>query len=226
MNEEEIKAKEAEDAAKAKEEADKGKNDSETVANLVEELKKERAAKQEAQGERDATAARLKALEDTDKDKNTDHNLNDVSSKVEEVLQKKEIERLEKLRVKVEKDFKNKNKDFSEDNDPGGLKYAAFKRKLDRINLSALTSEEDINEAFEDTLVVFNKAKKPAEDSYNNPYAATVADGSGDVKDKGPENLSVPETKLIKSLGWTEERFAKIKKAQPHYVNGLLKQYL
>ena len=78
--------------------------------------------------------------------------------------------------------------------------------------------------AFDDAFVLMNKGATNQGSNFN-PYAATIKNNSGDPKGVNSNKLANNELKLIAQLGWTEERYLKVKKAQPHYVESMLAQF-
>lgn len=146
-----------------------------------------------------------------------------VEETVKKVLEAKETQILGETRVKLEQKFKDAHTEFRPENDAGGIKYAAFQQKLARMNLSSLKTEEEIWEAFNDAMVILNKGKTDNQIDFN-PYAATTKNSSGEPRGADNNKLSANEVALIKQLGWTEERYLKVKKAQPHFVESMLTQ--
>lgn len=196
----------------------KAAKDNETKAladktSTVEELTRLRTEKQEIQAK--LTLAESKLTPESTSQGN-------VEEQVKKVLESKEAEKLAQKRTEIEDNFKKSHTEFHPDNDPGGIKYAAFQQKLARINLGALKSEEEIWEAYEDTLSILNKGKTDTQTDFN-PYAATTRNTSGDPKGNINNKLASNEVKLITQLGWTEERYLKVKKSQPHYVETMLR---
>jgi chromosome segregation ATPase len=185
------------------------------TASTVEELKNLRTAKQEVEAKLTLAESKLNP-----------HNSSqgNVEEQVNTVLAKKEEERLVALKDDTERKFKESHSEFHPDTDTGGLKYAAFKQKLARMNLAGLKSEDELTAAFEDALVLLNKRESTDNGNFN-PYAATTKTNSGEPKGVNGSKLQSNELKLIQQLGWTEERYLKTKKAQPHFVDSMLAQF-
>lgn len=179
--------------------------------STVEELKDLRTKKQELEAE--LTLTRSKST--------SDNSQGNVEEQVKKVLEAKEAETLAEKRASIEQKFKESRTEFHPDNDPGGLKYTAFQQKLARINLNGLKTEEEIWEAFNDAYIIMNKGKTDVQVDFN-PYAATSKNTSGEPKGNVNNKLGTNEQKLIAQLGWTEERYLKVKKSQPHYVETML----
>lgn len=183
--------------------------------STVEELTKLRTAKQEVEAK--LTIAESKLNPDNSSQGN-------VEEEVNKVLAKKEETRLADLRVATERKFKESHSEFHPDNDTGGLKFAAFKQKLARINLAGLTTEEEILAAYGDAMALLSIGESSNRSEFN-PYAATNKDASGKINGVNSNKLTQNELKLIAQLNWTEERYLKVKKAQPHYVETMLAQF-
>lgn len=150
-----------------------------------------------------------------------DSSQGNVEEKVKKVLEEKEVEKLAGLRVSTEQKFKEIHSEFHPDNDSGGIKYAAFQAKLARMNLVGLKTEEEMWEVYNDAMVILNKGKTDVQSDFN-PYAATSKNSAGEPKGGVNNKLASNELKLIAQLGWTEERYLKVKKSQPHYVATML----
>lgn len=231
--EEEIAAEKA--AAEAKEEpvdSEEVKTLKESQVNLVEEIKILRSDKQIVEGERDALIAKANPVKPTPDPTPapagapapaTDQN--DVDSKVEAALLKRDQATLIIVRQNVEAKFKSQHQEFAEDNDPGGLKYKAFLAKLGRIDFNLLLTEAQITEAYEDSLFLLNKGKVESGPINNNPYAITPSDTSPTVTAAQNNGMTHREKTLVESLGWTEEKYLKLKASRPQYVNSLLDNY-
>ena len=180
----------------------------------VQELTTLRTAKQEVEAKLTLAESKLNP---------SNPSQGNVEDEVNKVLAAKEDKRLADMRVTLEQKFKESHSEFRPENDEGGLKYAAFKQKLARINLTGLTTEEEITSAYDDAFVLMNKPASSEQPQFN-PYAATTKTQSGNPTGVNNNKLTNPELKLIAQLGWTEERYLKVKKAQPHYVESMISQ--
>lgn len=187
----------------AKSEADK--------TTTVQELQDLRSKKQEVEAELTLLKSKIDKSEPQ----------GNVEEQVNKILADRDAKKIKDVRATIDENFKKAHSEFHPDNDTGGIKYAAFQDKLKRINLDSLKSEEEIWDAYEDTLFVMNKGKNSSETTFN-PYAATKINTSGEPRGQDNNKLSSTEIKLIEQLGWTEERYLKVKKSQPHYVETML----
>lgn len=217
MNEEELKALLA-----AKEEAlTKAQNDLATAhaanASTVEELKELRQKKQEAEAQRDLASSELEKLKQA--------NPGSAEEVVKKILEEKDKQTLDKVKTQALESFKQKHKElFGSDTDPAGIKFNAFQSKLSRLNLSDLTDENQFHDAYEDALILlrrsghtdFQKVNIDPSMPLNNNQPPTPPNQNG---------LSSKEKKLIEQMGWTEERFLKIKKSKPSYMANLLSSF-
>lgn len=214
MNEEEVQAAIAAAVTAKEAELKKVIEDKEAALNgVVEELKNERKTKQQIADERDAA---LKA------GNGNQQGAPDVQAQIDEAFAKREQERISVLREETIKKFKETHKEFHPDNDPGGIKYAAFEQKLSRINTNGLTSSDEFLGAFDDALALLNRGGGASHQPYNNPNASS-SQYTPSPKSADANGLSSKEQELIKSKGWTEERYLKLKKSQPQFVESLLK---
>ena len=188
----------------------------EQLNNVVEELKTSRTDKQALEAERDLLLAKISKAEET-----TPPAIPDVETTIRKVLSERDQEDIAKNREAAEKQFKANNKEFSADSDPGGIKYAALKKKLSRISSEGLKSVEDFLGMYNDALVLLRR--EPTIDGTTpNPFASTPSDMGVQPKSGANTGLTFPEQKLIKEMGWTEERYLKVKASRPGYVAKLL----
>ncbi len=178
---------------------------------VVTELKEVRGKKQEVEGERDAL--KLKVNNVPPKAESTD-----VEAEVKKFLEQESVKTTEESKVSAEQRFKNEHKEFDATNDPGGLKYAAFQEKLKMFNLTGLKKETEFLEVFENTLTLMKEKK----DSKRIPYS-DAGTGGNPPKETHVSDLSSREQKMIENMGWTEERYLKIKaKHGQRYIDSLL----
>lgn len=139
---------------------------------------------------------------------------------VERVLNEKTNEKSGEAKTIAEEKFKNKFKEFKPENDPGGIKYAAFQKTLARMNLSGLKTTEEFLETFEDAYLVLNK-KSIKEGTYSNQSDFNHELG-GNIKEVDADDLSPKELKLIKQQGIDKAAYLKMKEKRPAYVRELL----
>lgn len=194
------------DELKAKyEQAEKDK------AGLVEELKVERQKKREA-AEIAKTAIEGKA----------DDPVVNTRSVVEDILKEERSKQIEMTRNQFEEKFKSSRPEFQAANDPAGIKWDAFKKTLGKLNVSSLSSIEEIEEAYDDAMLLLNKSKQEPKDQKINPYAFTPASKSG-AKVEDSSGLDSKEKRLLETTGMSQEKYLKLKASQPAYVESLLR---
>lgn len=138
------------------------------------------------------------------------------------VLNEERSKQTEMTRQEFETNFKVSNPEFLPANDVGGLKFAAFKKVLDRFNLSGVTKVEDLKTIYGDAYTIMTGvAQKPKTET--NPYAFSPVSRSG-AQEATDGDLSPKEQKLIDSVGWTKEKYLKLKVRQPGFISGLVSQ--
>lgn len=169
-------------------------------ANLVSEIKELRAKKDPSI---DATLVEDKAKEIVNK-----------------ILSEESGKKSANERVVAEEEFKQKFKEFHPDNDPSGIKYTAFQKSLQRINLSGLKTSDEYKEAFEDAYLVMNK-QSIKNGSYSNQSDFNPEMG-GNIRSVDADNLSPKEMKLIKQQGMDKAQYIKMRDKRPAYVRELL----
>lgn len=185
----------------------------EDIKSVVGELTSDRAKRQQLEAERDILKIELDKLKASGKKEET------VEETVTRILSKELEKTVEQNRISAEEKFKNANKEFHPENDPGGLKFAAFKKKLEIFNLNGLKTEEQFSEVFNNALIIMNRKESSGDD-----YTPQIEnrDNESIIKQVNKSQLTPKEVKLIKELGWTEERYLKQKASRPKYVENLL----
>lgn len=144
-----------------------------------------------------------------------------IREELSKVLGEERSKQIEMTRAEFEEKFKSSNPEFQPSNDVGGLKWNAFKATLNRFNLSGLTRESDFESVYKDAMRL-TKDSKPASPS-NNPYAFSPASRSSSASSVPENDISFEEQKVIDGLGWTKEKYLKIKASQPGLIRGLFK---
>jgi hypothetical protein len=142
-----------------------------------------------------------------------------VPELVEELLSKREKEALKRGFETAEEEFKSAFKEFLPENDAGGLKYAKFKKELEKFNFSNVASKEEYISRMKDAYKLMNPGVAISESPINHSSPSHFG-VSPKVDEDG--DLTSKESALIKMMGWTKERFMEVKKKRPHYVNSLL----
>lgn len=183
------------------------------VNNLVEELKLERKAKQDA-----ITAAAIAPVIPADAPAAS------VEETVRKLLAEQAAGTVKEERSSAEATFRNTHKEFHPDNDPGGLKWAAFEKSLAEVNLSGASSKDAFVSKFETALLIMNKGKSSSDATVITPYADTPVDSGGNPIVVNSNGLTAKELRIVKNLGWTEERYVKLKKSNPAYVESIIQQ--
>lgn len=186
--------------------------------NVVGEVTQMRKDKSTLEAERDALALKLKEAQEG----GASGDKPDVAAEIQKAFQAKEAEQAKLNRASAEAKFKNANKEFSEDNDPGGIKFAALTAKLGLFALGSLKTEEEFKQVYESAYTLLNPARKPMNGTDYNIYANTPPAGGGAPKESHDNQLSAQERKIIERLGWTAEKYLKIKASRPQYVKELL----
>jgi len=169
--------------------------------NTVEELKVERKLRQEAE----------------DKLKPKD----DVSVKIQEALEEERKRGAGLNRLTALKKFQEKNKEFHPENDASGLKVAALEREFGSFNTSELSSEEEFESYYEKASILLSKKGTMKESETIKPDLDT-SKNTQQPKERVDSKLDAKEQQLLKELGWTEERYLKVKASQPRFVSELL----
>ena len=189
-----------EELSKLKAEADTAKQE---LRNVVDELKEERKKRREVE-------------EKSNPPKPTD----EVSEKVKAILAEEKKKQADSNKGIAWAKFLDENKEFHPDNDPGGLKQAVLQRELNGLK----TDEAILVDEF---ISLYEKAKRLIPSKESLPPETITPDASTPTTPTPPRvrvesKLSPKEQQTIKDLGWTEERYLKVKLAQPRFVEKLL----
>lgn len=167
----------------------------------------------------DSVVAELKELRQKKVD--TGVSTEDVDKKIVEALQAREREDADRNWSKAQELFIAKNKEFHPDNDPGGVKKAALDRELKLLNRNGLTTIEDLT-------TILDKAKILATSNVASPVVQVRIDPSlpashPDPKSTDASNLTPKEQRLIEQMGWTQERYLKLKAKDSSFVEKTLR---
>jgi len=185
-------------------------------SGIVEELKTERKTKQEAQAELEA----LKLVKKAEGEK-TAVTGEDVEAKIRAVLNENAKVKADSERVTAELKFKETHTEFSEANDPGGIKFATIKEKLNRLSDQGLATENDFIGLYDDAYLLVKKERNVDTQQYN-PYASSSSNSGASPKQVDTSGLSAKEEKLMKMEGWDKEKFLKMKLKRPAFMDSLL----
>ncbi len=198
------------------------------VSNLTNEVIELRGKKQLTETEKATLEAKLKELNDLKNLKPGEISPESINSiinqKLEETFSKKEHEDRLKNRDSAIQNFKNSNKEFSEANDVGGLKFSAFQKKLSMFNMDNQKSVEDFKNVFDNALLLL-KRDGVVKDTVQNPYSHTPSNEAPKPPvDNLDDNLTMVEQKIIdKTFGGDKKRYLEQKRKRPDYVETLLK---
>lgn len=190
-----------------------------SVDGLKSDLQKERQLRIDAEAERDIEKSKNKPPVVVPPANDPATVATEAAKKVLEDREKQDI--ADNLK-KAETLFINTHKEFHPDNDAGGIKYAAYKQKFARINLAGLKSVEDFTGAFNEALVLMNPGKSTPQ-RITPPGSTPSNAGASEPVVVENSQLSTKEQQLLSQMGWTEERYLKIKTSRPAYVESLLK---
>lgn len=189
------------------------------VANLTSEIKELREKK-------NAEIEELRQVQVEPVDESDPDDVQAIASKaVESFLNKRAEQDAEDARKSAEDSFKQANKEFHPDNDPGGIKYKAFQKTLNKFSLEGLKTREDFESRFNEAYEFMRRKDPQAEDEVINPYAETPKNPSATPKVDDGAKLDKREEALLKQKGWDKERYLKVKAKRPEYVRTLL-QYV
>ena len=189
--------------AKAGELAEQVKVLTQNLTNVVEEVKTQREKIQ-------AKDAEIEVLKTKVKPDAKVESPEDVEAIVRRVNGERDEKTASENKTSAEQKFLARHKEFSADNDPGGIKLAAWKAKLGRFKQQGLVKEEDFISVFEEAYVL---VIPPQERTIVAPYSSESPLSPNAPESKVKSELSDRERKLLTVLGptWNEERLLKVK---------------
>lgn len=194
------------------------------TGNVVEELKtmrSEKAAEEEAKKALEEKIAELEKAGTPEDVELTPEKVRQMASEqASEILRQAEEDRKKVAKDSVEQRFKETHNEFHPDNDPGGIKYAAFQRELSRFNLGAMQVEE-VQKAYEDAYrLMEGNNTRPESANPDNP-SEPVQPSTPPTAD--PNTLTIQEKNIVQeTFGGDTERYLKLKAKDPDFVEDLL----
>ena len=186
-----------------------------TKDTLVTEVQNLRSKNQLTKQEKDEL---LKQIEESKGEPTNEDG--DVLKKVEELLNRKDIEARQKNKDKAMVQFISDHPEFSTSNDEAGLKKSAFDSKLSMFNIDGLNDVDEFISIYNSAYALLGKKEVVVDDTtevVNNPT------GKGNPKGENEDELSPEEIDSInKHLGGNKERYMELKKANPDAIKRLL----
>lgn len=189
---------------------------------LTGELTTSKPKLREAQDKIDLLTQQLTAAVDKN---NANPEETKIAEVVARVLSQGEATRATNNRKTALDKFVTANKEFSPDNDPGGLKKAALERELSSLKTWETAVEVD------DLLGVIGKANtylrgqdtSRQTETTVQPFSSSSAPASP-PNVTGDGDLSPQEKKLLEQNGMSKEDFLKLKAKMPDFVEGLVER--
>lgn len=151
---------------------------------------------------------------------------NPEDQKIEAVVQRflgnKEQQDADRNRKQAFDQFINEHKEYSSDNDPGGVKKSALEREFGNFNLTGLVETTDFKARIEkaDRLLrgsTIRETENGNEPNSSGPSSTTAIEPENSTK------LSPREKEVIERNGWTEAQYLSLKTKMPGYVESLFK---
>jgi hypothetical protein len=186
-----------------------------TNENLVAELKDLRTKKQEAE---QAALALLETPPDEKKEGEFD-----ADKAVEEALAKRERQSLESYLKDAEAKLRSSKSDISTDNDPGDIKFNAYKRVLSKFNIQGVKTKDEIDELLLDAYDFYKRKESKQDESKLNDFGGTKNNSFVKPDDTSLFGLSKSEQEIISEKGWSKEKYLKLKEKQPQFIEQLLR---
>lgn len=143
----------------------------------------------------------------------------EVEKVVQAELAKKEAAEVTETYKASVAQFLDEHPEFSTENDPGGVKFAAYQKALGRINLGGLKTPNEFAEALNDALGLM---ERKVDSMPNNSSSAPRSSAQVPLAPKH-QNLTSQEDKLVKShYAGNYEAYLKDKAKRPEYFEVLL----
>ena len=193
-------------------------NEKQSKANLVSEIKQVRERAQTAEEKLKLTEKPEPATPAAPDVKDT------IISVLDERLSVEAQKRAKENRETALAMFKDEHSEFHPDNDPGGVKFAAFEATLKQFNTDDIKDVDGYMNLFDSAVLLMKRPEQ--KNSFRNPYSSTPSNPSSTIRISDPNQLSAKELKIIQdSFGGDKARYLKIKPKRPEYVKTLL-QYV
>lgn len=116
--------------------------------------------------------------------------------------------------------FIDEHKEYHPFNDQSGLLMSALNKELDNFDLSKAFTAEDFMVYLNKASKLVSQPEKSNPEPIRPPVERTVSPGS--PRTVQTSDLLPEERQVINDLGWSEERYLKLKAAQPQFVKDLL----
>ncbi len=144
----------------------------------------------------------------------------DIQKAVEQELARREKDSIQSIYAQATEGFLAAHPEFSQENDPGGIKLTAFQKSLGRISLNGLKTKEQFDEALSDALSLMERKTNLDSNivlppsSKGNPALPRVASSY---------HLPPAEEKLVKAhFNGDVEKYLVAKAKRPAYFEELL----
>lgn len=141
---------------------------------------------------------------------------------VKELFEAEKLKERESAVEQAREDFKQEQKEFLPENDPGGLKYARFQKELEKFNLSGLDDAAKVKTRLKEVYEFMNRSSRGNGES-SATYGGTPSHTGNEAQVDDDTDLTPKENKLIKSIGWSKDKYLKTKASRPQFIASLLK---
>lgn len=166
---------------------------------------------------REVEAKLEEALETKNNDEEKPAGEVDTAAQIERVLKDREEKETQKNREKAIEDFRASQHEFSEAADPGGIKFAAFEKEMQKFNLNGLKSVDEFTSRFKEVHEFMNRGEKPESSDNPVPYRGSSSENASDPGEGKGNELTSQERKLLEMTGWSAERLLNLKEKQPAF---------
>ncbi len=206
MTEEEIQALQEREKELTEKVANLEQDKANTVSELIEKRKSEQSVKEE-----------LDKLKEAQKQTQA---ITDPEELVERVLTKRSEVEIKDTIESIKSNLKNIYPEFSKEKDAAGILIQDFERQLNKFNFQGLKTKEEVEQRFSEVYNFWKRSKSNEKDS--GFYEGSRSNLGVDAKEDDSATLNATETKLIKELGWTKDKYLAQKAKRPHFVASLL----
>lgn len=185
--------------------------------SLVGESKDLRTSRQEKDVEIQILKDQLEEKSEKDNPENKD-----MDSAIEKALIRREADKAKTNKVTALDQFISSNKEYSEENDPTGLKKEALEKEFNSFNLSDLTEVSQFDAILKKANTLLGRGDtttSPDEEEENSPTPGSTEQPKAEIKEG---DVTEEEQKLIERSGMTVERFLKLKESDPTFIESLL----
>lgn len=147
----------------------------------------------------------------------------EIEKTVLSVLQQQEAARVKAMKQAALERFISENKEYHPDNDITGLKRKALMEKVARFNTDGILDEQSFTSVIKDAhRLAGGSDSSPKTSKDVNPYSVTPTSQTPEGNRTPESELTDKEKKLLERTGYSVEKYLKLKKEKPEFIEQIL----